>query len=81
MKARGSRVSFLTLGCKVNQVETEALMEEFILNGYEIVDFNDIADIYVINTCAVTRTAEKKSRAVVRRAKRRNPRLSRLVGR
>lgn len=73
MKARGSRVSFLTLGCKVNQVETEALREEFILNGYEIVDFNDIADIYVINTCAVTRTAEKKSRAVVRRAKRRNP--------
>ncbi len=71
--SRHTRVSLFTLGCKVNQVETEALREEFIHNGCQIVDFSDVADIYVINTCAVTRTAEKKSRAIIRRAKRRNP--------
>lgn len=69
----GGRVSLFTLGCKVNQVETEALQEEFIHQGYQIVDFSEVADIYVINTCAVTRTAEKKSRAIIRRARRRNP--------
>ncbi|MGE5543707.1 MAG: tRNA (N(6)-L-threonylcarbamoyladenosine(37)-C(2))-methylthiotransferase MtaB [Bacillota bacterium] len=69
----GNRVSLLTLGCKVNQVETEALSEEFVHHGYQIVDISGVADIYVINTCAVTRTAEKKSRAIIRRAKRRNP--------
>lgn len=71
--AKDTRVSLFTLGCKVNQVETEALREEFVHNGYQIVDFSDAADIYVINTCAVTRTAEKKSRAIMRRAKRRSP--------
>lgn len=73
MPLAGGRVSFFTLGCKVNQVETEALQEEFMRYGFQIVDFSDVADIYVINTCAVTRTAEKKSRAIIRRAKRRNP--------
>jgi threonylcarbamoyladenosine tRNA methylthiotransferase MtaB len=67
------RVSLFTLGCKVNQVETEALREEFIHHGFQIADPSEAADIYVINTCAVTRTAEKKSRAIIRRARRSNP--------
>lgn len=67
------RVSLITLGCKVNQVETEALREEFIHQGFQIADSSEPADIYVINTCAVTRAAEKKSRAIIRRAKRSNP--------
>ncbi|NLB19166.1 MAG: hypothetical protein GX825_10685, partial [Syntrophomonadaceae bacterium] len=69
----GLRIAFGTLGCKVNQVEIEALREEFLQNGYQLVEFSDTADIYVINTCAVTGTAEKKSRALMRRAKRKNP--------
>ncbi len=68
------RVSLFTLGCKVNQVEAEALREEFIHQGFQIADSSEPADIYVINTCAVTRAAEKKSRAIIRRAKRNNPR-------
>ena len=71
--AGSQRVSLFTLGCKVNQVETEALREEFIHHGYQIADSWDAADIYVINTCAVTSTAEKKSRAIIRRARRTNP--------
>jgi len=67
------RVALATLGCKVNQVETEALREQFALSGYRIVDFAEQADLYIINTCAVTRMAEKKSRALMRRAKKRNP--------
>ncbi|NLV16205.1 MAG: tRNA (N(6)-L-threonylcarbamoyladenosine(37)-C(2))-methylthiotransferase MtaB [Syntrophomonadaceae bacterium] len=70
---QGLRIAFATLGCKVNQVEIEALREEFVQNGYQPVEFTDTADIYVINTCAVTGAAEKKSRAMMRRAKRKNP--------
>lgn len=67
------RVAFYTLGCKVNQVETEQIKEEFIKRGYEIVDFADMAEVYVINTCTVTHISDRKSRAVIRRAVRRNP--------
>lgn len=65
--------AFTTLGCKVNQVETESLREQFVQNGWQVVDFIEEADIYVVNTCAVTSIAEKKSRALLRRAKRSNP--------
>lgn len=67
------KIAFYTLGCKVNQVETEQLKEEFIQRGYEIVDFNDEADVYVINTCTVTHVSDRKSRAIARRAARRRP--------
>ena len=59
--------AFYTLGCKVNQVETEQLKEQFIRKGYEIVPFNGPADVYVINTCTVTHVSDRKSRAMVRR--------------
>lgn len=62
-------VAFATLGCKVNQYETEAMMELFKKRGYEIVDFEGHADIYVINTCTVTSFGDKKSRQMIRRAR------------
>jgi len=64
------KIAFHTLGCKVNQVETEQLKEEFIHRGYEIVDFTDKADVYLINTCTVTHVSDRKSRAIIRRAAR-----------
>lgn len=67
------KAAFYTLGCKVNQVDTEQIKEAFMKQGYQIVDFNDAADIYVINTCTVTHVSDRKSRAVIRRATRRNP--------
>lgn len=67
------KVSFFTLGCRVNQYETEAMAEAFIKSGYEIADFNDICDVYVVNSCTVTAMGDKKSRQAVRRAKRLNP--------
>jgi len=65
-------VGFLTLGCKVNQYETEAMMEMFESRGYEVVDSNQRADVYVINTCTVTSLGDKKSRQFIRRSKRLN---------
>ena len=59
------RVAFRTLGCKVNQVESEQLKEEFIRQGYEIVDYDREADIYIINTCTVTHTSDRKSRSAI----------------
>lgn len=66
-------VAFHTLGCKVNHYETEAIWQLFKENGYERVDFEEQADVYVINTCTVTNTGDKKSRQVIRRAIRQNP--------
>ncbi|BCJ86239.1 tRNA (N(6)-L-threonylcarbamoyladenosine(37)-C(2))-methylthiotransferase MtaB [Effusibacillus dendaii] len=67
-----STVAFHTLGCKVNSYDTEAIWNLFKQQGYTQVDFQDIADIYVINTCTVTDTGDKKSRQMIRRAIRRN---------
>ncbi len=67
------KVAFLTLGCKVNIYDTEAMQELFAARGYEIVDFEEKADIYIINTCTVTNFGDKKSRQMIRRAKRQNP--------
>ena len=61
------KVKFFTLGCKVNTYETGAMEEQFLKHGYEITD--DIADIYVVNTCSVTNIAERKSRQMLRRVK------------
>ena len=67
------KVAFLTLGCKVNLYDTEAMQELFAARGYDIVDFEEKADIYIINTCTVTNFGDKKSRQMIRRAKRQNP--------
>ncbi|KAB2333919.1 tRNA (N(6)-L-threonylcarbamoyladenosine(37)-C(2))-methylthiotransferase MtaB [Bacillus mesophilum] len=66
-------VAFHTLGCKVNHYETEAIWQLFKEAGYDRVDYEHISDVYVINTCTVTNTGDKKSRQVIRRAIRRNP--------
>lgn len=66
-------VAFHTLGCKVNQYETEALEELFVQKGYRVVDFASPADVYVINTCTVTHHGDSKSRQAIRRAKKTNP--------
>ncbi|WP_077327062.1 tRNA (N(6)-L-threonylcarbamoyladenosine(37)-C(2))-methylthiotransferase MtaB [Virgibacillus siamensis] len=66
-------VAFHTLGCKVNHYETEGIWNMFKENGYERVDFDRQSDVYVINTCTVTNTGDKKSRQVIRRAIRKNP--------
>ncbi|MBA8758900.1 tRNA (N(6)-L-threonylcarbamoyladenosine(37)-C(2))-methylthiotransferase MtaB [Staphylococcus schleiferi subsp. coagulans] len=68
-----STVAFHTLGCKVNHYETEAIWQLFKEENYERVDFEQNADVFVINTCTVTNTGDKKSRQVIRRAIRRNP--------
>lgn len=65
-------VAFHTLGCKVNQYETEAITEQFLASGYSLVDFDQIADIYVVNTCTVTNIADKKSRKMLSKAKKLN---------
>ena len=69
---RRKTVSTHTLGCKVNQYETEAMEELFEKAGYEIVNFRDKADIYVINTCTVTNVADKKSRQMLSKAEHTN---------
>lgn len=66
-------VAMSTLGCKVNHYETEAIWQLFKEQQYDRIDFEQQADVYVINTCTVTNTGDKKSRQVIRRAVRRNP--------
>ncbi|MCA1039064.1 tRNA (N(6)-L-threonylcarbamoyladenosine(37)-C(2))-methylthiotransferase MtaB [Bacillus infantis] len=66
-------VAFHTLGCKVNHYETEAIWQLFKQEGYERTDFESASDVYIINTCTVTNTGDKKSRQVIRRAIRKNP--------
>jgi threonylcarbamoyladenosine tRNA methylthiotransferase MtaB len=66
-------VAFHTLGCKVNQEETASLMEMFRKRGFQLVDFKSPADVYIINTCTVTHTADQKSRQMIRRAISRQP--------
>ena len=61
------------LGCKVNGYETEAMQELLVKNGYEIVPFQDTADVYIVNTCTVTNVAERKSRQMLHRARKKNP--------
>ena len=67
------RIAFYTLGCKVNQADTASMEAIFRSHGYTVVGFNCEADIYVINTCVVTNTGQRKSRQMINRAVRRNP--------
>jgi len=66
-------VAFLSLGCKVNAYETESIKEMFKNAGYEIRQYNEAADIYIVNTCTVTNIADRKSRQMLHRAKKLNP--------
>lgn len=68
------KVAFQTLGCRVNVFDSEAMSEMFLRDGYELVHFDDVADVYVINTCTVTNMGDKKSRQYISKAKRQNPR-------
>ena len=65
------RIAFCTLGCKVNQYETQALEQLFAARGHTLVPFEGEADVYVINSCTVTAVSDKKSRQVVRQARKR----------
>ena len=67
------KVAFYTLGCKVNQYETESIKNQLIKKGYEEVNFEDKADIYIVNSCTVTSVADRKTRNMLRRAKKINP--------
>ena len=67
------KAAFTTLGCKVNQYETQRILDSFVEDGFEVVPFDQVADVYVVNTCSVTSQAESKSWYTVRRATRNNP--------
>ncbi|MBQ9890328.1 MAG: tRNA (N(6)-L-threonylcarbamoyladenosine(37)-C(2))-methylthiotransferase MtaB [Firmicutes bacterium] len=67
------KVAFYTLGCKVNQYETQAVAQEFMRHGYVVVEESETADVYVVNSCSVTRMADRKSRQYLRRMKKQNP--------
>jgi threonylcarbamoyladenosine tRNA methylthiotransferase MtaB len=66
-------IALTTLGCKVNQAETEVLSRRFALAGFRLASFDDHADVYLLNTCTVTHVADRKSRQLLRQARRRNP--------
>ena len=67
------KVGLYTLGCKVSLYETEAIAESFEAAGFEVASFDDVCDVYVINTCTVTAESDAKSRKYIRRAVRKNP--------
>ena len=67
------KIAFMTLGCKVNYYETEKMKSLFEKNGHTVVGFSEKADVYIINTCTVTNIADRKSRKMLHRARRKNP--------
>lgn len=67
------RIAFYTLGCKVNQADTASMEAIFKASGYKVVGFNEDADVYLVNTCVVTNTGQRKSRQIINRAVRCNP--------
>ena len=71
---------FYTLGCKVNQYETQAMEQLLRDMGHEIAPFTETCDGYIINTCSVTAVADKKNRAVIRRCRKLNPKANMLPG-
>ncbi len=66
------KVSFVTLGCKTNQYETNGMMQKFLDAGYKICNIEEKPDIYVVNTCTVTNIADRKSRQALRKIKEQN---------
>ena len=73
MATQAKTIAFHTLGCKLNFSETSTISRDFIDQGFIKVDYRDVADIYVLNTCSVTENADKEARKLIRQAKRRNP--------
>ena len=73
IESNGKKVSFITLGCKVNQYDSDAMRSLFVRNGYKMAKENENADVYVINTCSVTSIGDRKSRQMVRRIRREHP--------
>lgn len=73
------RVAFHTLGCKVNQYDTQAMLESFQAAGWHVCEFDERADAYVVNTCTVTGTGDKKSVQIIRRVHRENPEAAIVV--
>ena len=73
MRKTPKTIAFHNLGCKVNAYETEIMLQNAQEAGYEIVQFSQISDVYVINTCTVTNIADRKSRQMLHRAKKLNP--------
>ena len=67
------RAALLSLGCKVNSYETERIREDMVEKGFQIVDFDEVADVYIVNTCSVTNIADRKSRQMLHKAKSLNP--------
>ena len=63
------KVAFYTLGCKVNQYETDLMIKKFEEKEFEIIDFNEKADIYIINSCSVTNMSTRKTRQALSKAK------------
>ena len=73
LQVQGKTIAAYTLGCKVNQYDTEAMLERFEAAGYRAVEFQEAADVYLINTCTVTGTGDRKSLKTIRRVAREHP--------
>ena len=73
MEQKKRKAALHNLGCKVNAYETEAMGQLLEEHGYELVPFEEKADVYLINTCSVTNMADRKSRQMLHRAKKQNP--------
>jgi len=73
MTSKSKRIAFQTFGCKLNFAESSTIARQFKEDGYELVEYKEAADVYVINSCVVTGNAEKKCKSAIRQAKRRNP--------
>ena len=73
------KVAFHTLGCKLNFTETSTIARSFVKNGYELTDFSNKADFYVINTCSVTDNADKKFKNILNKANKNNPDAFKIV--
>ena len=73
MSTQYKRVAFHTMGCKLNYSESSMISKDFVNQGFEKVDYKDIADIYILNTCSVTENADREARKLIRQAKRKNP--------
>lgn len=67
------KAAFYTFGCKVNQYETQVLSQLFEADGFSVVPFSEAADVYLINSCTVTSSGDKKTKQLVRQTKRRHP--------
>ena len=79
MISKSTTAGIYTLGCKVNQYESEAIAEELEKNGITVIGHNEICDAYIINTCTVTAESDRKSRQMIRRALKTNPDAKILV--